>query len=710
MPEKDEGGRMKDEGGVAPDSSSFIPRASSVVRAVTVRSVGLGLLGGGAIVVLAPYNDFVLNNTYLVGNSLPVVVVMTLFVLGVLVNGPLHRWAPRYALSAGELTCIVAMLLAACAIPGSGVLRYLSPSLVMPFYRARDSQQYLQVLEQVNLPAWMFPGFAGDRPSQWMNDPIVTGYQARWTDPQPIPYGAWVRPIVSWGVFVAALWGAVLSMMALLRRQWVENERLAFPLAQVHLALIEQPQPGHLFNQVLRRRSFWAALAMVGFIHIWNGSMTYWRRPTAMIPLDFNLSGLFSETPWSYTEVFAQEASLFFIVAALTYFASTSLSLTLWVMFLSAQVLRMVLGSARGDPAIPGPQYQHFGAVLAYAAGALWTARAHLSMVVRHALGRFRPGEPRGRYISFGVGFWFFVGSVVVMIGWLHAAGMTLAGAASVVGVLLTMFLAVTRIVAETGLVFVGAQFPVFFPVYLAASAGYKALFPLRDMVIGTFANAFNDLRENLGVYSSHSVAVADRSVFGGAPSHQDPPAARTLGRRMILAMVVMLALAYPIGFFAHLRTEYHYAATIDKQQESPINKYGGDVHAAVNMERPTLSYQQGLTSVPYSRLGQTGVGFGLTALLTAMHLRFAWWPLHPVGMVLVYTFPISVMWFSILVGWLFKVLILRLGGSRLYVQAKPFVLGLIVGESLAIGFWMIVAMVLSALGIEYETIRVLPI
>jgi hypothetical protein len=679
-------------------------------RTITLRSVAIGLLGGALIGWIAPYNDFVLNNTYLIGNSLPVVVVMSAFVLAVLVNAPLLHFAPRYALTSGELTCVLAMLLAASAVPGSGLLRYLSPSLVMPFYRAQANQPYMDVLDQSNLPKWMFPSYSGNKPSQWANDPIVTGYEARWSGPGSAPYGAWVRPILSWGVFAGAMFGAVLAMVALLRRQWVENERLAFPLAQVHLALIEQPAPGQRLNQVLRRRSFWIAFAVVFGIHIWNGTMTYWQRESAMIPLQFNLSSVLSEPPWSYIDESAREAGLFFMVASLTYFLNTSLAFTLWFMFLLHQTVRMVLGSVRGEPTVPGTSYQHFGATLAYAAGALWIARHHLAMVIRHALGRAHPDDPRGRYISLGTGFWIFVVCTLIMIGWLQAAGMTLLGALSIVIILLVMFLAVTRIVAETGLVFVGVQFPVFIPMILAASAGYKALFPLRDLVIGSFVNAFHDLRENIGVYGSHAMAAADQSMFHSTPSAGDSAASRAMARRLMLAIVLMLVVAYPVGWLAHLRTEYTYASTLDKQQESPINKLAADDNVRMFMETPTLDYQQGVTPVPYRRTNQTLIGFAATAFLTVMRLNFSWWPLHPVGMVLVYTFPISVMWFSILVGWLAKVVVLRLGGSKLYTDAKPFVLGLIVGESMAIGFWMLLAMILSALGIPYQTIRVLPI
>src|SRR5262245_2356576 len=240
-------------------------------RAITRRSVLLGLIGGLGICCLAPYNDYVLNNTYLVGNSLPVIVVMTLFLLAVLVNGPLNRFSPRHALGSGEMTVILMMMLVSCAVPGSSLLRYLVPSLVMPFYRGQANQEYLDILQQSHLPPWWFPNFGGQDPGQWSSDPIVTGYQSRWTGPGPVPYSAWVRPIASWGIFIAALWGAVLSMVVLLRRQWVESERLAFPLAQVQLALIDRPQEGRWLNGVMGRSSFWAAFISVFAVHAWNG-------------------------------------------------------------------------------------------------------------------------------------------------------------------------------------------------------------------------------------------------------------------------------------------------------------------------------------------------------------------------------------------------------------------------------------------------------
>ena len=47
-------------------------------------------------------------------------------------------------------------------------------------------------------------------------------------------------------------------------------------------------------------------------------------------------------------------------------------------------------------------------------------------------------------------------------------------------------------------------------------------------------------------------------------------------------------------------------------------------------------------------------------------------------------------MWFSIFLGWAAKLILLRLGGMRLYRRALPFFLGLILGDYVAGSIWAI--------------------
>jgi hypothetical protein len=82
-------------------------------------------------------------------------------------------------------------------------------------------------------------------------------------------------------------------------------------------------------------------------------------------------------------------------------------------------------------------------------------------------------------------------------------------------------------------------------------------------------------------------------------------------------------------------------------------------------------------------------VTFGIVWLRS----RVAWFPFHPLGYALCGTWTMMVFWFPCFVAWLLKVLILRYGGMRLYARARPFFLGMVLGE-----FTMAVLFTLPAL------------
>jgi hypothetical protein len=81
----------------------------------------------------------------------------------------------------------------------------------------------------------------------------------------------------------------------------------------------------------------------------------------------------------------------------------------------------------------------------------------------------------------------------------------------------------------------------------------------------------------------------------------------------------------------------------------------------------------------------------GALALLAilAIRSRVFWFP-HPIGYVMwMGMWPLTQMWFSYFLGWLFKLLLVRFGGQRQYLSWRPFFVGLIVGEALATLVWL---------------------
>jgi len=84
-----------------------------------------------------------------------------------------------------------------------------------------------------------------------------------------------------------------------------------------------------------------------------------------------------------------------------------------------------------------------------------------------------------------------------------------------------------------------------------------------------------------------------------------------------------------------------------------------------------------------------TGMGVAIMGGLMAAQHRFLWWPFHPLG------FPVScvfgAMWFSVFIAWILKSLILKYGGLSVFNRLKPFFLGLILGEAVVAGTWVII-------------------
>ena len=78
--------------------------------------------------------------------------------------------------------------------------------------------------------------------------------------------------------------------------------------------------------------------------------------------------------------------------------------------------------------------------------------------------------------------------------------------------------------------------------------------------------------------------------------------------------------------------------------------------------------------------MGFFTAGIAITGFLTLMMYRFPWWPLHPLGSTIAFSWPIRASAFSIFIAWALKAGILRVGGISLYRRAQDLFIGLLVG------------------------------
>lgn len=673
------------------------PTAAS--RFVTARAVGVGLAAVAVISAVVSYNDYTLSNTPLIGNYLPIGAMLFVFGFVVLVNGPLSRLRPGWAFSTGELCAMFAVVLVGCAIPSTGLIRYLMPSFVAPHLLAGQDAAFGQLMSALKLPEWIFPSLASSDPVAASRDPVVTGYLHRWTEDGGYPYGAFVRPLLTWGLFFGLLGAALVSMVLVVHPQWSRNERLPFPLAQIQMALLEAPARGRWFNETLRSRPFWLALGGVVLLHGWNGLSVYSEGKVPAIPLGFNLASLFTAPPFSYADNTLYKAQLFITAAAVTYFLRPQVGLSLWLFFAVQQLAKMQLGTATGDPSIRGQADLQVGGFLAFVAMVLFTGRRHYLAVLRAA---FVPGR-EGTAPEGTVAARVLVVTSVLLAGWLVAAGCTVLGAVVIVLTLLTLFLGLTRIVAESGVLHAQLAAPVTRPFTLAAQLGIGSPTPVP---METYFHAqklqciLYDQRESLPVYASH----AWKNCETGGVTH-----VRRQRGLLLLAMVLAVLVAYPVASYFHLRNEYTHAATLDRSQQTPIDMWGAQFNWQWQFAPGMTNYSRGPTGNAPEPLPWAASGFALVAGLYTARLHFPAFPLHPIGVLMVGTYAMTTLWFSFFVGHCAKTLAVRLGGYELYSASKPLAVGLIVGECLATGLWLLVAMVLASLGLPYKPIVILP-
>jgi hypothetical protein len=536
-------------------------------RAITLRSVLLGSILVCIVCGLTPYNDYIVYNTFMVGSYLPPAFIFCFFILIVFINGPLHRWAPRRALGSGELAVMMAMMLVGCAIPSQGLLRYFLPQLVAPFYFGSTDPAFWKAFEALGLPHWLFAVHAGagvGPAASPTHSAVMRYFYQRLPEGEFIPWRAWIPPLLGWGVFLAGWAASLIGLATILRRQWADNERLAFPLAQLELALIQPPARGRGLNDLFRSRALWIGLVGVFCIQSLAALRQYYPRYIPEIPLSYDLRDVFSEEPWSFLGYLVKRNTIYFTFIGITFFLQSRVGISLWGIFLLSQLVQMETASLRLDVPAAAWRDQHLGASIAFVAGVAWVGRQQWALAARHLFRGRSATEKRRGAVSYRSSALAVLIGVLVMVAWMMAIDVWWPVALGVVAFILLAHVVVARVVAETG-------FPFFrfmgqsSQIYDHLPAG--ALTP-HDLFISQMAVANGPLatRESVMVFAMHGIQVSEGVT---------PP----VGKRGYGGLLALLAWSWVLGLVVALSSSlycyYTYAMPITTQVQDVVNPWG---------------------------------------------------------------------------------------------------------------------------------------
>ena len=118
------------------------------------------------------------------------------------------------------------MMVMASPIPIVFTSKIIS-QLAAPFYYATPENDW-QSLIHPHIPALDDAAPARRRPVFSLRG---------WVPPTWCRGKAWLLALAAWQPFIWSLFLVMIAIMVVLRRQWIDNERLVYPLVQVPLAM-----------------------------------------------------------------------------------------------------------------------------------------------------------------------------------------------------------------------------------------------------------------------------------------------------------------------------------------------------------------------------------------------------------------------------------------------------------------------------------------
>jgi hypothetical protein len=559
----------------------------------------------------------------------------------------------RYAFTTAEMATLYAMMTTGTAVAGVDMVQVLVPMTAYPAWFASAENDWQNLFNRF-LPSWWV---VHDRTAL---EGFYRGASTLYTRGH---LQAWLPVFAAWMGFLTAMLVVFGCLTALIRRQWIEHERLAYPIVQLPLALLDQT------NGLLRSRLFWIGFGVTGTITLYNG-VAYLAPALPLLVWTTNVGAFFRESPWS--AIGWTPLRLFPFVIAMVFLIPQELSFSGWFFYWLAKALRVIAAAVglRGLPEFPYARHQSFGAYFGIFAFAMFAGRRHFASLWRQAWAqRARdPDDP----VSMRTALLGVLLGTAFLVAFSMKAGLAWWVSVAFFGLYFVLMTGISRIRAELGapvhdLHFMGPE------RILVLAGGSRRLGAQNLSLLSVFYWFNRAYRCNPMPAQLEGLKLAQAERFGARGMFWALLGAGVLGG--LSAWWMLLHAFYRDGGLSGIAS---YA----------VGAFGREPFA--RLERwLTLPTE---TDVP--ALVALAMGYVVATALLVLRTRFVWWPLHPLGYCLADDYAMNWIWSSVLSGWALKVTVLRLGGIYAYRFALPLFLGFIMGEFTGGCFWSVVSLI----------------
>jgi len=372
---------------------------------------------------------------------------------------------------------------------------------------------------------------------------------------------------------------------------------------------------------------------------------------------------------------------IFFTMIGLAFLLPTSISFSLWIFWVlyMLQLLVMVwLGHGQSERSFPRDFYytlnfrtsEGLGALLIFAGMVLYKCRKYLLCAF---MPRSLDGLPGDERVELRVcSLIFLAGSLgIFMIIWLGMGAHPVYVAVVCLATLI-MTIGLIRAVAEGGILSFQAYAGPFH--LLRNVVGFSKSWSASSLfapVMLYYAVLAMDIKTYIAPAFATSLKIRDDLRLKRASFHL----ALVLGVLGAGAIAVLLSIMMSYAQGADAMNSWFYRGL--------PRSFFGRVVAMQNY-------------APEASPVQTGwIVFGAVAMGALLYFRqFVFWLPHPIGMVMLTNPLVAAYWFSIMLGWLAKMLATKYGTKESYLRVRNFFIGLIAGELTIIALALLVSYV----------------
>lgn len=618
-------------------------------------AIFLALLGVVVLAFLSPYIEIVIWGTQIGSITPPPGPLIILFFLVFFLNPLLLRLFKK-DIPRNNLLFLYALLLLVAVLPSCQFAQWLPSVVTGPFYFGTSENKWLPLTKYI--PHWWPP--SDKEKIKWFYEGLPPG--------EHIPWGEWARPFLAFAPMVICFYFTMFCLSFLLRKHWIENEKLTFPLVQLPLEITSQAK------NIFKDKVFWIGTAIPVGVHLLNG-LSYRFPFIPSIPLrGIQLGTYFTTRPWNAINPFFID--IHFCLIGFSFLASRDIPFSISFFFLLFK-LESVIGAALGwtpgwedrslrATSFPYIEAQAAGSMLALVGMGLWGTRKYLRELW-HIAFKGKRDDPEAPLYRF-----CFIGALIGFAGmllWGVLSGMSLWLSFLIFFLSIIFALGVNRLMAEGGINFLWAAQSG--PNYLIFAFEGGRVLKIREwLVLLSLPYFIWNFKGPVGPQSFESFKIAYE--------------ARLSSKQLFFLFPIAMILAMGVAYF--------YVIYI-------VHMKGGGVslcdyrfvHVGQRPFMELVSVTDHPEKILPARISAIALSFLFTIFLFTMRWRFLWWRFHPIGYVTSTIWATHYMWFSLLLGSLFNFTIMKVGGLKLYRRARLFFLGFIMGDFLMLGFWLLI-------------------